>query len=389
MNKVTMDVIEKLSQPRESQVISIYLPTHRYPSPPHIHENQTRLKNLLHKATEKISEESVTSAGLRKQLKQLEHQNDEMAFWQTALEGMAIFVDETNVFIYHLPIECEESVSVAMSHDVAPLMMVMSQNQRFHVLALAMHGSKLYEGDAYGVEQIKIDLQKSPEDALNIDEMFANSNTKRSHQGGPRGALGVTAPHGEGDSNAAGSAERLQYFRIIEQRLHGHKQFNPDLPLLIAATESEAGDFKAVTRISSTLESFLRGNYTESSAHELFAAAWPIVRKEVIGRRKEALIERLREYKGIAQASTSIKEIERAAEEGRVATLLVNFIDETNDSISDTSHGPVPIIRALANTNSDHLKRLMQAVHRQGGKIVGLNRSLMPGGVTAAALYRY
>ena len=91
----------------------------------------------------------------------------------------------------------------------------------------------------------------------------------------------------------------------------------------------------------------------------------------------------------MARASTDYLEIEKAAEVGRVVALLVNYIDETNDSVSDATSDSALVIRTTANASREKLRRLIDLVHRQGGKIIGLDQARMPDSAAAAALYRY
>lgn len=382
MNKVTPSVIEKLSEPQSSPVLSIYIPTHRHPIPPHTQEDQIRFKNALSEAETLLEEDEIDNRGVHANMQVAYELLSDLVFWRTTLEGLALFINEQEVQVYHSPIEFEESVTYDDVFDVAPLHMIQAQDVEFHVLVLAMHGSKIYRGDAYGLEEIAINLPKSPEDALDIDELFANSRTVRSHGGG-------TAPHGEGDSTEAGEHERLQYFRIIEQRLHDHDLFNDLAPLVVAATDSEAGNFRAVTSLSGLLPHYIPGNHMDTSTQELFAMAWPIIRSETIQKDESEIVERFGEYMGNFRASVDAHEIEEAAEEGRIETLLVDYIDETYDSVSDTKKDPAPVIRTTVETNREQLRRLIDLVYNQGGKIIGLEHSRMPKAASAAALYRY
>lgn len=389
MKKITKSAIERLSEEQGSPVLSIYLPTHRLPGPQHSQEDQTRFKNLLREAKSLVEEDDVDSPALNENLSSLEELVDNMVFWQSTLEGLAIFIDEVDVHMYKSPIEFEESVSCGDSFDVTPLHMVNSQNRKFYVLSLALHNPKLYKGDVYGLEEVDVNIPKSLEDALNIDEMFANNKMRRSHRGGPTGVTGTTTPHGEGDTSEAGDAERLQYFKIIEQRITGYPDFDSSRPMLIAATESEASHFKANTSMKNILECAMPGNYTDKSAHEIFEVAWPIIRREVIEKDEIQLVNQFKEYVGVFRASVDIGEITTAAQEGRVETLMVNFIDETNDSVTDYKDGPAPVVRTTLEKHRDRLKELIDLVYSQGGRIVGLDQSKMPDQSLVAASYRY
>lgn len=381
MNRVTHDVINKLSKPQHSAVLSIYLPTHRHPTPPHMQEDQIRFKNALREARELLAENGIDGGAIHENLSNIQGLLDDPDFWKTTLEGLAIFISEEQAQMYHSPMEFEQSVVCDTMYDVAPLHMMHSLNTPVYVLALAMHESKLYSADAYGIEQIAIDLPKSPEDALNIDELHAG-RTVKSHRGG-------MSAHGEGDSSEAGTHERLQYFRIIERTLLQSNKFDQKAPLLLAATDSEAGHFKSVTSLPSVLEHVLHGNYTATAPQDLFAAVWPIIRTDILAKDEKEIVERFGEYKGHDRASINESDIEKAAQEGRVETLLVNYIDETNDSVSDAASDSTIVIRTTTDASKVRLKRLIDLVYKQGGKIIGLDKDRMPEAAVAAALYRY
>lgn len=389
MNKITKSTIIRLAEEQTGKVVSIYMPTHRYPSPPHIQESQTRFKNMLHSARQIVDDAGQEAKGLQKNLGSLERMIDDLPFWQATLEGLAIFVSQDDVQMYHLPIECEESIYVADDYDIAPLIILQSYDQPFYILALAQHDSKLLRGDSYGMEPVAIDLPHSIEDALNIDEMFSGSSTKRSHQGGPSGAGDVTSPHGEGDSQGAGSEERLQYFRMIDEKLMNDPAIDTKLPMLIAAAENEAGDFMAISKSPSLMDCFLKGNYTQTPMQELHKRVWPMIHEKIVKQKDIKLVEQFNEFRGVDKASTKLRDIEQAAADGRIDTLLINMIDETRDSISDNDHDAVPVIRMMSDMGMKNLKRLISLVYQNGGRMIGLDRSSMPDGAMAAALYRY
>jgi hypothetical protein len=167
MNKITQAAIDTLTQPQPTKVISIYLPTHRDSSPLHRQEDQTRFKNLIRTAQEQWHSEHNDEA-IFNSYNQLMEKLDDNAFWQHTTEGMAIFISPTNFEIYHLPIGVEERVCIDNTYDITPLLVVMAYDQPYYLLALAMHNTKLFRGDMYGLEPVAIDFTKSPEDAQNI-----------------------------------------------------------------------------------------------------------------------------------------------------------------------------------------------------------------------------
>ena len=382
MHKVTPSSIESLLQQKNEKVLSIYLPTHQSPTPPHMQEDQTRFKNLIRAGRDKWEEQSDKQS-IEKIYQQLEDKLDSTDFWQQTSKGMAVFATTSDIEIFHLPIECEERVFVGDQHDITPLLMLMTYNQPYYILVLAMHDTKLLRGDIYGLEPVEIDFPTSPENALNIDEMFSGSQTVRAHQGG-----GAASPHGQGDSQEAGREERLQYFRIIEHMIADSDQVDNTLPIIVAGTDSESGDYKQMSKLPTLLHAYVQGNHTHTSLQELHTMTWPLIRRETVEAKIATLVHAFEEKRASDKSSDDIAMIQTAAKAGRVETLLLRLIRTTADSVSDTKQGSIPII-SFPDDYDDHTVELAHDVCSQGGEIVGLTQEAMPNASIAAALLRY
>ena len=387
MNKVTQSSIETLARPQTGNVISIYLPTHRHPSPPHMQEDQTRYKNLLRQAKEMWQKQSKDDTMLST-FEQLESQIEAMDFWRQSTEGMAIFAGPEKFEIFHLPVECEERVCISNSYDITPLLIIATYDQPYYLLALAMHNTKLFKGDMYGLEPVAIDIPSSPEDALNIDEMFSGSSTIR-NRSSSSGNGAATASHGQGDSNGAGREERLYYFRAIDNAIATTKNIDSTLPIVIAGTDSEVGDYRNISKLPALIHSYIPGNQTTATIPDLSAMAWPIVQSEVIGKRATDAIEQLQEKEGIQKSSYDYKDVKEAANMGRVQTLLVGITRKTTDTVSDAVHSAVPILSFAKQQEYDHIADLVKKVLSQGGNILGVGNEMLPAKVPVAAIYRY
>lgn len=382
MNKITDDVIDKLATYNGDTVLSIYIPTHSTPTPPNVTENQIRFKNLVHKGLEQWSHDE--RHGKTNEIKdQLLSYIDDTDFWHHVSKGMAIFISSEGSEIYHLPIEITEQVYVGESFDILPLLHLKSINEPYYLFALAMHEPKLFKGDIYGLQPVSINFPKSPEDALNIDEMFISSNTVRAGSGSMQGS-----PHGQGDSQKAGQEERLMYFRILDNMIMKSKKIDTSHPILIAATDSEAADYRNLSKLPNILEKHLAGNRTKDEGGVLHELSYELVSEELLSKHMEALAERYETAVGAAKTSETLGDIERAAQEGRVDTLLLSPYEESNDSISDVTNSA--ILRMFADIKEkSRLLPLVTQVIKKGGHIDMFNRRLMPARVTVAALYRY
>lgn len=388
MNKVTQSDINSLAEIKGVPVLSLYLPTHRSSTATTMKEDQARYKAVIAKGLAQWETEAGADV-VETAREKLTVLDEDVSFWSKTNSGLAIFADEHEAHMYHLPIECDEYTYIGDSFDLTPLRIVLSKEQPFYLLVLAKHDPKLFYGDSYRLEPVDIELPTSPEDALNIDEMFSSSNTVRGGVGAASTGNGILNTHGQGDTNNAGQEEHLVYLRIIDNKILKSSVINQRFPLLIAATESEASDFKRISNNPMLIPSHVQGNYTMTPLHELHTLAWPVISEEVVAVNVRQLVERFGEDKGRQRASSDVADIHEAVSSGRVHTLLVGIIENTNDSVSDTTKSPVSLLRLQKGYLAHHLRELARQVVAQGGSIVGVNHELLATPTQVAALYRY
>jgi len=346
MNKVTQSDINSLVATKGSPVLSLYLPTHKGSAPTTIHENQARYQAIVAKGLAQW--QAVVGTGIveaaRQQLEALGVDRD---FWSETDRGLAIFVRENDIQTYHLPIECDEYTYVGDSFDVTPLHIIQSKEQPFYLLILAKHDPKLFYGDSYNLQPVAIDLPASAEDALN------------------------------------------KYLRSIDNKILKSELVDQNLPLIVAATDTEASDFRRISHNPRLLHTSVQGNHTVTPMQDLHELAWKVITKEVVGASVMQLVERFGEDKGRQKASSDVANINEAISSGRVHTLLVGIIENINDSVSDTSKSPTSLLRLQKDYLSHHLRELARLVVAQGGAIVGVNSELLASPTQVAALYRY
>ncbi len=384
MNKVSREAIKQLLETEDSVTLSMYMPSHRFPTSDHISEDQIRLKNLMKSAKETLEEQGTQGGLVTQMMDQIQDTiYDSVDFWQRATEGVAIFCAPAGVHYFHLPIECDEYVSVGDSYDVGPLLAIASYDQPYYILALAVKDPVLLKGDMYSVEKVDIELPKSPAEALNIDELYSNSQTIRT---GGHGA-GAKA-HGQGDTRQAGQEERLKFFRMIDEKIVSSKIVDKKTPVLLAGTDEDVSGYKESSRMKNLLDSTLSGNYTDIPLHETHRRSWPLVSNELCEEERVSVIEKVQSLLGTGKASTDPNTIADAAAEGKVATLVAGLITVTKDSITDSNE----TIKKLSLTDiykSNKIGKSARRVFDQGGAVLLTTKELMPSQVPVAAVFRY
>lgn len=387
MLRVSRDNINALLESETSITLSLYMPSHRYPTSHHINEDKIRLKNII-----KQAKEALTTRGTEEEIRALLISNVERAFlvdesiWPKLTEGTAIFCSLSGIHVFNLPMECDEHVYVGDKYNIAPLLYTLSCNERYYLLAVATKNPVMFEGDMYGVEKRDIDFPKSIEEALNIDEMHSHSQTFRD-RGSQPGHPGAKS-HGQGDAKQAGQEERLKYFRLINEQILSSNVIDKNVPILLAGTEEEVSGFKEITANKQILSKSLYGNYTDASVDILHRLAWPVIEAEVCEKRMVKELNDFGNLLGTGRASTVKDEIRSAAKQGRVDTVYVGCLHETMDSVGDSSE-PVKKIDLAKDCGEEDMMEIARSTYDQGGRVFAARKNEIPQNAYMAAVFRY
>lgn len=382
MNKMTNQVLEALADFEGAKAVTIYMPTIDNVTPASLQENQTRFKNLIRRSIDQL-DNSTDRIVIERLNEFLREKSNDTQFWQELTKSLAVFATDEAITHYHLPLEISEQTYVGTTFDTLPLYLIDGLNDRFYLFALAQHNPRLFAGDIYGLEPVAIELPQSPEEALNIDEMFSGSNTVRAGSGSMRGN-----PHGQGDSQHAGQEERLMYFRILDEQISKAKHIDHDLPVLLAATESEASDFRSVSKALPLLDAYISGNRTRDDLHRLHKLALQTV-QDVATKNMEAVQELYEEKKGAAKATSNLREIMEAARMGRVDKLFLGLFEKSKDSVANMYDRSTSRPLYDQTDEKKSILSLVKTVIQNGGKVEALNRYMMPEKAKVAAVLRY
>jgi len=352
-------------------------------SPPHMTENQIRLKNLTHKAAD-ILRTDYQHAGKRMAdllQAQVDSYLNNLEFWEHQTEGLLLCADSQQVQTFHLPIDTEEYVAVDNCYHLAPVLALLDDEQSFYVLAVAQHNPKLFAGSMYGLCEMEVDLPKSLTSALNIDER----NQKAEHTQARGGSVGF---NGRGGARDPRQDERLRFFRIIDEVACTATERG--LPLILAGTESELAEYRSVSRHPRVLEQSIVGSFSGAKAHDLFAAAYTIIRNQLILTRRQQIVQTYTRLKGTRKERVTEDPIAiaEAAKQGRVETLLIALRRNTADTIRDTAKA-VERITFPRDELSAMINKTANAVAQASGRIVNIDTNALATPSPVMALLRY
>jgi hypothetical protein len=385
MEYIDTSAVEQLLAERKTPKVTIYLPIHTSASPPHLTENQIRLKNLIMSAIDQLPKHG-TGKQLSDELNTaLATLSDDLRFWRVQTPGLLICASPGRQSMFHLAIDTEPMVEVNDQYHLAPILGLLSDTKHFSVLALAQQGPRLYEGDLNHIDSSAIELPESAETALGIDE--GNQRTER--QGSARGPSTRTSWfNGRGGARSPEPADRERYFRQIDTILN--QKLNRGTPLLLAGTESDLALYRRISRYPKILASELEGNYITVQPHVLHGKASALVWRELIEPEHQAAIHHFERLRGSAtdQTATDQKTIREAAGMGRVETLLANLLRRTSDTVQDSLHDVLRITFPPAELR-ESINQLALDVWRSHGRVLCLVPQEMPVKGTLAASLRY
>lgn len=385
MNYLTHESIKELTEAESrAPAVTMYIPTHRAPTPPNMSEDQLRLKNLTEKAIDIIKTRDDQSHEFIKFVReQCERLHQDRSFWQDQLESLLVCIRPNEIETFNLPIDCDEYVSVDDHFHLAPIYAFLSDEQEYYVLALAQHDPKLYKGSLYELKSTGIELPTNIEEALNIDEKHIRS--VQYHTGNQGGA---TQYHGHGGAKDTGDSERLRFFGIVDNKVTN--KTDSKLPLIIAGTETEVIEYKELSHHPNIMDDYISGNYTGTHPSKLYKKARPIIENNIIFSKHTDVLERFQRLSGENEnmVATSYAEIKDAAEKGRIETLAVGMSRKTRDTVRDNDD-QVTKITFSDNMDSKALDYIAQLVWSQSGQVVNMYENQMPQKRPMFAIMRY
>lgn len=376
-------ITDLLKQTTGGPAVTIYLPTHRAATGPHITEDQIRCKNLFHKANDRLvqrGDNSTLTGDLSTQLSQL-LENPE--FWSRNSDGLLICAVPGDIRLFYLPIDTEEYVAVDDGFHLAPVFSLISDVQDYYVLAVAQHEPVLYEGSLNQLKLADIALPASVARALNIDEQ--NPGEHQRSTAGANSSAG--AFNGRGGSKDLAEDDRRQFWRLLDNRIC--KSANTKLPLILAGTVSEVAEYRATSRYPRIMDRSIAGSYGRADAGPLAAEAAELVKQELIEPFRQQTVSEYHRLKGEQpdRVAHEMAALHEAAKTGRVGSLLISMVRHTTDTVRDNTLA-LPVLSFPDGQAALHT--IAQTVWQAAGRVVNVQQPIMPEPASVAvAILRY
>lgn len=369
MDQFTTKELSALADKQGENLVSLYMPMHR--AGREVQQNRIRFKNRIDQARALVTSGETNSSAVASQLDEIASWEGDDERWQHQSDGLAVFLDGQEVRSWRLPIDFNAVCHVSDNFYVRPLSRFLQNDGRYYVLAVSQNDVRLFYGSKQSLAEIEdAQLPDDLRSALDIDEYVHTLQ----HHSTSRGNEAMFHGQGGGDPDVEKQDEIKQYFHHIDASLN--KFFGVErLPLIFAGVGYLFPIFKKVCSYDGLVGEAIKGSPDNMSADELHEACWPIASKQFESQKAD-LLERFGTAKSQQLGTDKISEIQTAAQQGQIETLLVASDEQLGSHAKDES--------------AEIAKKLNDAVVatlRNNGQVYSVDDERLP--TTAGAILRY
>ena len=361
-------------------LVSLYQPTHR-----HMPDNQQDpivFKNLL-----RVIENSLMQLpgfdNLDAIMKPFYELREDREFWNHTSDGIAVFSSMSKCVVYNLNNPVKELAVVANRFHIKPIMKAFQSTENYHLLGLSRENFTLYGGNRYRFEELPINP-----DAPRTLEAVLGSQLTDSHlsHGSYGGTGGSTMYHGHDDVKEEIDKDTEKYFRYVDSYVYDNYSKTTKLPLVLVSLKEYHSDFKRISKNPYLLEDGINKSIESMDLDEISKKVRVMI--DAIHMEKiQKLVESYMMAEADSLGSSDVKEVAKAAYEGRVDTILMEE-DSVIPGKIDENTGEIKL-GEWNDPEYDILDDLAERVMANGGSVFILGKDKMPRSTGIAAIYRY
>ncbi len=383
MDTITLEELKTLLPRHSGWHVSLFMPTHKVGR--ETEQDPIRFKNLLQEAEKRLLAEGVRSPDVRKMLKPAQDLMDNPGFWQKQSHGLAVFLTTDTFHFYRLPLLFEELVMITHSFHLKPLLPFFASDGHFYILALSQNQIRLLEGTHHTVDEIVLEsMPQSLAETLKFEhfntQLQFHTGTSSSGPGESTGVFHSNDPHEEDKTKL------LQWFHKINDELQ-NVILGRQSPIVLAGVEYLFPLYKEANSFPHLVEVGIPGNPEELRPEELHKKAWHLVQPFFMQVQEHAAAQYYQLSK-TGQATTDVKEVVKAAHQGRVADLFVALGVRVRGSF-ERSTNTVQIDEGAGIGDEDLLDRAAIQTILNGGTVYAVEPEQVPDHGLLAAVFRY
>jgi hypothetical protein len=365
--------------------VSLYLPTKTHGR--ETRQNPIMLKNLLRQAADALAAQDIADGEAEALLAPAVDLIDDYDFWQNQYQGLAIFLSDTGVQMYKLPISVPERVIAGPAFHIAPLLPLQERDAVFVVLTLTADATQAWLGTRFGLTALEVPDLPASIAALDNDTDY--EGPLQSHGFGRPNTGGQNMPKTQvfGDTPEEWRKGRLiDFTQRAGAALAAYLARDPK-PVVVVANAEIGGHVRNDAALAPLVAGFVEINPAALDEEALHAAVCKVI-GPLQDKALDDALERLGTLlgRGDATASLEMAHIASAAEAGRVGQLFLAR-DLVLGGASDPDTGTKP--DAATSEPLDQLDKAARLTLSNGGDVWLVSQDRLPEGTGVAAVLRY
>jgi hypothetical protein len=369
----TADIAAWSSASSPTELVSLYLPTHR--AGREVTQDPVVFRRLVASAAAEVTDGELLASAARLV--------DDREFWSHGSSGLAVLAGPDGTTAIRLSDPTAEFTVVSDRFHLKPLMAALARRVEFDVLAISRHSVRLVTvTGSRAVETEVPDLPASMPDALRWDD---REPQLQSHSGNRTGGGNVAATfHGQGSANDSRDVDLERYLHLVDHAIAGHRSATTR-PLVLAGVDDIVGAFRKVTRCHHVVDDHVAGSPDQLRAEELADRARRFVPPSAVDAEQTA------RESFLAGATATVRTVEQAviaAAAGQVASIFVP-VDREYWGRYRPGHRLIEEHDTRGPGDHDLADVAATETLRHGGLAFVVPENDIPGGGTAAATLRY
>lgn len=259
---------------------------------------------------------------------------------------------------------------------IAPLLPLLSHQDRYFLLGLSRDDLQLFAGTRIGLAAVPLEgLPLGPLASMPRGRRPAGAFVAERGDSGFRGLL-----HGVGATEVDQQRNILEHFRRVDAAV-GDLLQNEGPPLILGGVAYLHALYREVNSYPYLLDQGINGSLRDHAPAQLHALAWPIAEAAPHANRRQA-IGRFRLLHGTGRTITEARAAAAAADEGRVEVLIVSV-----DTAGDAATSGVAVKRLSGPSLC--VEQAITGTLRNGGAVHAVRPGRMPVPTALAAILRY
>ena len=318
MDRIHRTDLRPLLDRREGLCVSLFVPC---AAPGRdSREDAIRLRDLVDKAEDVLIGRGMPRRHALDLVAPLRALPDDDAVWQHRGRGIAAFVAPRFLRVFNVGGILQPAALVDHQFHIRPLLGLISEDDRFYVLALSQNGVRFFSGDAKELRLAPLPgVPRNLSEAIDLED---KEHGLRFHSGmsgntGKQRAL----YHGQGGKPDVIKDNLREYLRrvaaVVDKRLNGEQA-----PLILATVEATVPLWREVSRYKFLLVDYVAGNPDHLSASQLHAKAWPLA-APALDRRRQLARQRLEQAAG-SRVRFGLEKVIPAAMRAQIDTLFID-----------------------------------------------------------------